>query len=561
MRSSLSPQVVVGAMASHHGCSTKGHSNKKVSLLKRVLVVPWLVLTGFSVLACSSDDKKSEPQATPASATVVEVRTVLGPDGGTIEGKKGTELEGVRLTVPAGTLAASGEVWIRLTFDGVPLPNLAERVGLQVLVGSKVPFSKPVNLTLPYEQGKVDRFGKTGTDVKVWVRQGETWSLVEQSGSTTETVTVPLSEPTTAAAGVKVQPVSFTCKENCDSNPQAHFEPMVCASSGLCLTAQAKIASSVENFNVIPTPDGQNFNFLLAERTSVIGMSHTIVDGTSNFTDKQVLSTSLRANVVGFKEGIVVGLGSQGNVMLPFGGAAPKVVSEVGLGAIRLGNGKSIRLRSDNGKLSFVEQDNALVINHEDGIIEKELGGVINHEEQFVADFKFVPTVVPSRANVEGLLIAQVIAVSHEIVSSNHTLEKLIEYKAPAGFSFGSQTPIASSSDSIVAAIAQPGAKVVLYVDKNPGVVLNSLPFPAASIEFDANNNLLISSSVSPEIAIVSPRDPLKGTSPNIFSLTSAKPDSAEYAAALPRGFGFNGEKVFLMLQDQTLLSVVLPSK
>src|SRR5215831_7434431 len=68
----------------------------------------------------------------PTSRPSDTLRATIGPQGGEIVGTKGSALEGVKLTIPAGALASDTQIEIKLSVDDTPLPGTAVRCGPQV---------------------------------------------------------------------------------------------------------------------------------------------------------------------------------------------------------------------------------------------------------------------------------------------------------------------------------------------------------------------------------------------------------------------------------------------
>src|SRR4029079_10774204 len=96
--------------------------------------------------------------------------------------------------------------------DETPLPNLAERVGPQFTIAiDGGELAMPAQLTLPADADTVERFGQGASDVKVWVRDGEGWTLREAIEAQDGSITIDLASPTTAAAGVRIAVGSLLC--------------------------------------------------------------------------------------------------------------------------------------------------------------------------------------------------------------------------------------------------------------------------------------------------------------------------------------------------------------
>src|SRR5262249_9594830 len=135
----------------------------------------------------------------------------IGAEGGAIEAPDTSILRGVKLVVPAGALSEPAEIAIRETIDPTPLPELAMRVGPHVAIESSAELAGPSTLTLPVDQDLVERFGQSASDVKVWVRESDGWSLRDAIDTSSTSVTIELRGQTIAAAGVRLSSVSLSC--------------------------------------------------------------------------------------------------------------------------------------------------------------------------------------------------------------------------------------------------------------------------------------------------------------------------------------------------------------
>ncbi len=140
------------------------------------------------------------PPASPPNDTL---RATIGLQGGEIVGAKGSALEGVKLTIPAGALASDTRIEIKPATDDTPLPATAVRCGPEVEIGpAGTQLAVAAQLTLPFDENIVAANERFDDEVKVWVRDGDRWGQKEQVDSAQGSVTVELSSLDTVAAGV-----------------------------------------------------------------------------------------------------------------------------------------------------------------------------------------------------------------------------------------------------------------------------------------------------------------------------------------------------------------------
>lgn len=131
------------------------------------------------------------------------VEAVIGPEGGELRGEDGTPLQGVVLQVPPGALAEPTRFELRAVEDRAPLPDGAERVGPQFRIEPPVTFASAARLILPVDERLRDGLGAKPSDVKVWVRTEEPWTLVEPAATNPVRVAIDIERGgLTAAAGV-----------------------------------------------------------------------------------------------------------------------------------------------------------------------------------------------------------------------------------------------------------------------------------------------------------------------------------------------------------------------
>jgi len=139
----------------------------------------------------------------PASPPSDTLRATIGPQGGEIVGAKGSALEGVKLTIPAGALASDTGIEIKLAADDTPLPATSVRCGPRIEIGpAGTQLAVAAQLTLPFDEDIVAANERFDDEVKVWVREGDHWGQREQVESSHGSVTIELSTLDTVAAGV-----------------------------------------------------------------------------------------------------------------------------------------------------------------------------------------------------------------------------------------------------------------------------------------------------------------------------------------------------------------------
>jgi hypothetical protein len=139
----------------------------------------------------------------PTSRPGDTLRATIGPQGGEIVGAKGSALEGVKLSIPAGALASDTQIEIKLAVDETPLPETAVRCGPQVEIGpAGTQLAVAAQVTLPFDESIVAANERFDDDVKAWVREGDHWGQREQVDSSPGSVTIELSSLDTVAAGV-----------------------------------------------------------------------------------------------------------------------------------------------------------------------------------------------------------------------------------------------------------------------------------------------------------------------------------------------------------------------
>ncbi|MCB9507481.1 MAG: hypothetical protein H6697_07415 [Myxococcales bacterium] len=194
-------------------------STPNPSVWRRAAIASLLACCPLLISACGSDEESVEtyPDDGDGALTESEALTlVVGPEGGEISASAGSLLDGVRVVVPPGALAAETTLTIHGTVDPTPLPETAAAVGLALVIEPEATeFAVPVRVTVPFEPNLRDVWETPDDECKVWFRDGEGWSRADAVDSDSSGVTVELDFATTFAAGVLTVPLSIGCRFNC----------------------------------------------------------------------------------------------------------------------------------------------------------------------------------------------------------------------------------------------------------------------------------------------------------------------------------------------------------
>ncbi|MEZ4266524.1 MAG: hypothetical protein R3F39_09105 [Myxococcota bacterium] len=481
-----------------------------------------LCVLALGAVACDSGgDEGGEPVDDDS------VQATVGAKGGVLDGRAGSSLFGVKVLFPPGALTGNTKVTLKPTFDATPLPEYAERVGPQVVIESKGTLSGPMLLTLPVDSGAVDRFGQGATSVKVWLRAGGTWALTEPTETGEGTVTISLSEFTTAAAGVKVTSLVPKCAGAgaCTGTAASHYDAVGCASTGLCARAMFPAGQPIDGFDFAVAERGTALAFPApAATTGIKGASLGVQAGSSAFGPSRTLTSSRRVNpgLVGAGD-VMVGLAS-GNLLLPADSRAPVLYTDgVGLGGFRISSGQSLRFAIDpKGDLG--------VINHEEGLLAvDEQIMVIAVNNVIAVSHENAPRIVPLRGDA-GFLVGLASQVLEAKLTSEIKGSVTQTVQLPKGQSLSPQAPLASGPAGAVAAVSQPGAKVVVSRGGAAFQVVSGVAFPASSVAFDGTGAVVISSATTPEIMVVQANGQARS-----FRLTDAPEGSAAATNAIIR--------------------------
>lgn len=152
-------------------------------------------------VACSANTSE------PAPSNEGELRGSIGPAGGELVGAKGSALEGVRLSIPAGALAQETEISIAPATNLKPLPQTAVGCGpMFEIQPAGLHLGAAATLTLPFDEAIVTDHYRFDDEVKVWAMASDKWGQRLQTESTSGTVTVELEELNGVGAGVTPVP-------------------------------------------------------------------------------------------------------------------------------------------------------------------------------------------------------------------------------------------------------------------------------------------------------------------------------------------------------------------
>ncbi|HVW25315.1 MAG TPA: hypothetical protein VHC69_08080 [Polyangiaceae bacterium] len=197
------------------------------SIIRKGLTIE-TAYSAFTALAClvlaagcGSDGSGggAESVGKPGSEEAAVLKGTIGPSGGQLVGQTGSALEGVKLDVPEGALSEDTEIEIRPASATVPLPKTAVECGPAFEISPPgVTLSKPVSVTLPFDETTVSNNYRFDDEVKAWVLDGDTWSQKLQTDSSEGSVVIALDAFSTLSAGVNppadVDLVKFDLKPN-----------------------------------------------------------------------------------------------------------------------------------------------------------------------------------------------------------------------------------------------------------------------------------------------------------------------------------------------------------
>jgi hypothetical protein len=218
----------------------------------------------------------------PTSQPSDTLRATIGPHGGEIVGAKGSALEGVKLTIPAGALASDTQLEIKVAVDDTPLPERAVRCGPQVEIGpAGTQLAVAAEVTLPFDESIVAANERFDDDVKVWVRQGDHWGQKEQVDSSPGSVTIELSSLDTVAAGVN--PPAPTDEIHFELHPNSRFLSCLARFPGdASHPPSAQVTVVRGSLNDTLTLRGQNIKPGLKFDLFTVQRSNLLANGTLN---------------------------------------------------------------------------------------------------------------------------------------------------------------------------------------------------------------------------------------------------------------------------------------
>jgi hypothetical protein len=151
------------------------------------------------------------------------LHATVGAQGGELVGAKGTALEGVRLSIPQGALAAETAIRVQPATNATPLPPTAVRCGPQFTIEpAGLNLAVPAKLTVPFDETTVTDQYRFDDEVKLWALKptGEGWTQRKQVDSTAGAVSVELDQLTTVAAGVNPPPEQDVVRFAFQPNPK-----------------------------------------------------------------------------------------------------------------------------------------------------------------------------------------------------------------------------------------------------------------------------------------------------------------------------------------------------
>jgi hypothetical protein len=508
--------------------------------IRPLLVLSLLLPCAGVMAACSSSSEDPPATATPEAPAegAAELKSTVGPEGGVLEGAPESEFAGVKLEIPAGALAAPTEIVIRATLDPTPLPSLAERVGAQFSVEGATSLSSPATLTLPVDAATVSRFEQADSDVKVWVRAGESWKLVEATKAARGTVSIAFDAFSTAAAGVKVTArpalcVRFPQLDACkppqpDLPPPVAVRPHELPLSEPCNVPEAYCISRIGQANPLPedldgfevTEDAIYYLFgESANKVNVARMELATGAISQPLTARSTTST-LRRNLAIDGATAWVGLGpNAGNVHL-----RPKFAAEVfdtdrnAIGAVQIPGGAFLRL--DVTAPTGIPTLEAAA---------RSAAGTFGARAPLtLANGDGTPTHVKVEPGSGALWAMQSVHMRRATVGADGSLTAAGALALPTE-SNSFYVDFALNTTGRIAVITSEG----LGFHESAGSPSTPLPVGAVfGAAFLGSAPLIATSSSAPELFVE-----LGGsTLPRLISLTDATVDDPAYAAAIPRG-------------------------
>lgn len=339
--------------------------SRSFALVSLVLLVP-------SVIAGCSNDPDAVTPADPVVADApLALEGEIGPEGGVLEGRASSEFRGVKLEVPAGALAKKTKLSIVPSLDPTGLPELAARVGPGFALEGDPTFEKPVRLTLPVDREFQTITGENqGRELKVWMRDGEGFRLIEPVATSASTITIETVTIRFAAAGLKLNPAP----KHPGCGPVGCVDLVACTeAAGMCIgdPLDLPFVGATGMFRPTAYPDraGEAIVFHNGLTNGTVGKLtlpsnqasfSTFLSpplGESGLSNQFVLAGRLVSGVAGDANTAVLGrfaMPTSGRSQPPTtGNAAPAFVSTPSRAAVTLGDGRTAVLLTGGGGTPF----------------------------------------------------------------------------------------------------------------------------------------------------------------------------------------------------------------
>jgi len=130
------------------------------------------------------------------------LRGTIGAQGGQLVGQKGSALDGVKVVIPPGALAADTTIEVRPA-SALALPATAHSCGAAFeLLPAGLQLAAPAQVTLPLDENVVGQSQRFDDEVKVWAQAGAQFAQQKQVDSAEGSVTVELSTLSAVEAGI-----------------------------------------------------------------------------------------------------------------------------------------------------------------------------------------------------------------------------------------------------------------------------------------------------------------------------------------------------------------------
>lgn len=338
-------------------------------------LVSLVVLVPSVIAGCSSDPDAGAPADPVVADAPLALEAEIGPEGGVLDGRAGSEFRGVKLEVPAGALAKKTKLSIVPSLDPTGLPELAARVGAGFALEGDLTFDKPVRLTLPVDREfQTITEGDQGRGLKVWMREGEGFRLIEPVATSAGSITVETVTVRFAAAGLKLNPAP----KHPGCGPVGCADIVACTeAAGHCVGAPIPVPHGMFRPTAYPDRAGEAIVFHDGRTTGTIGkltlpsnqatFSTNLLAPAGLFDEGGLVNFSVASNrivngIAGDVTNAVVGrfvLPTSGRAQpLATGATAAPIVATPSRAAVTLGDGRTaIFLRDSAGTIrvsSFV---------------------------------------------------------------------------------------------------------------------------------------------------------------------------------------------------------------